>query len=70
MVLCLPLQVVGGEDGVVGQVFETVFALMSAISPAYIGRFSSCLAAKLSRLATNDKEEPVVHTNGTPEHQR
>jgi len=49
--------VVAGGDGAVGQVFETVFALMACISPKYRSCFSSQLSAKLTRLATSGKEE-------------
>ena len=65
----LALQVVVGcGEGAMGEVFETVFALMTAISPGYSRCFSSNLSAKLTRLATSDKEGPTDGTYETSEH--
>ena len=57
-----------GSAGTVGQVFETVFALMTAISPGYRRSFNSLLSAKLAHLASSDKEEPTAELGETSEH--
>lgn len=62
------LQVVVGGEGTEDQVFETVFALMTAISPGYKRCFNRVLSAKLAHLASSGKEEPTEEPSDTPEH--